>query len=241
MHYYLIVGLQAYCIYHCYTHKNPYFWYWIIFLIPALGAMAYLITQVFTKSDMNKVQDGLITVMNPGKKIKDLEKKFKFSATFENQVALADAYLEIEQWDKAIENYEASLQGTFQNDFYVISKLEEAHYFSSRFDEAIAFAERIVDSPKFKKSRASFLYGLALEKTNKLEAAETYLKSFDVPYSKYQERLVLGQFYMRNKKPKEAKVIFQEIVDEGEGMSKQSYRMNKVIIRKAHEILATLA
>ena len=182
-----------------------------------------------------------MSVINPSKKITDLEKKLEFAETFGNRVALADAYLEAEFFEKAIMTYEAALKGTFKHDFYVLSKLEEAYYFSSRFDEAIACAEKIKDNPKFRKSRAVFLYGLALEKNDQIKEAEEQLKKFDAPYSNYQERLVLGQFYLRNKKPDAAREVLQEIVNESERMSKQNYRTNKILIKKASEILVTLA
>ncbi|WP_394751195.1 hypothetical protein [Spongiimicrobium salis] len=241
MYYYLILALNGFCLYHCYINRKPYFWYFVIFFIPVLGSLAYLFTQVFGQRDIDKVQEGLVSVINPSKKITDLEKQLQFAETFENKVALADAYLEAEIFEKAIETYEAALKGTFQNDFYVLSRLEEAYYFSSRFDEAIACAEKIKDNPKFKKNKAVFLYGLALEKNHQITAAEEQLKKFDAPYSHYQERLVLGQFYMRNKRPEAAKEVLQEIVHESERMSKQNYRTHRVLIKKASEILATLA
>lgn len=194
---------------------------------------------VIQKQDIDKVQQGLTAVINPSKKILDLEKRFKFAASFENQVALADAYLEAEHFEKAIENYEASLKDVFKEDFYVISKLQEAHYFSSQFDKAMAYAERIKDHPKFKKSRASFLYALTLEKEGSIDEAEKRLRTFDAPYARYQERLALSKFLIRNAKTSEARALLYEIVTESEGMSKTSYRQNRVLIRKAKELLAS--
>lgn len=240
MYYYLILALQAYCAYHCYTNRNEYFWYFVIMFLPIIGCIAYLFMNVIQKEDVDKVQGNIISAINPTKKITDLKKKFKFAETFENQVALADAYLEADDHDKAIEHYEASLKDVFQNDFYTMSKLEEAYYFSSRFEEAIACAEKIIDAPKFKKSKAAFLYALALEKTGKETEAEEYLETFDAPYSRYQERLELSKFYIRNAKMGKAREVLEEIVMESEGMSRTSLRQNKILISKAKEILATL-
>lgn len=241
MYFYFIIALQGYCIYHSFTHKNEYYWILGIIFLPLIGCLAYLFMKVYRKGniDIDKVQDNIATVINPSKRITDLEKKFKFSETFENQVALGDGYLESEMYDKAIENYEASLKDVFKNDFYVISKLVNAYYFSSQFDKAIEYAEKIKDNTKFKKSKAMFLYGLALEKTDNIQLAEEQLVQFDAPFSRYQERLVLGEFYIRNQKPKEAKIVLQEIVDESERMSKQGLRTNRIIIKKAEELLVT--
>ncbi|VAW10982.1 putative membrane protein [hydrothermal vent metagenome] len=237
MYFYLIIALQVYCAYHCFVNRNNYYWFFAILFLPAIGSILYLFVNVIQKRDVDKVQANIISAIAPTKKITDLEKKVKFAATFQNQVNLADAYLETEYYEKAIENYEASLKDVFQNDFYTISKLEEAYYFSSQFDKAIACAEKISADQKFTKSKAAFLYALAIEKKGNVTAAEEYLKTFDAPYSRYQERLELAKFYIRNDKHDQACVLLQEIVTESEGMSKQSYRQNRMLLGKAKELL----
>ena len=239
MYYYLIIALQFYCVYHCYTNKNEYYWIFIIFFIPVLGSLAYWFVNVLQKRDIDKVQSSITSVINPTKKITDLEKKFKFAATFENQYSLADAYLEAGMYDKAIENYELCLKGTFQNDFYVLSQLQEAYYFSSQFEKSVSIANKIKDHVKFEKSKASFLYALALEKEGEVATAEEYLMKFDSPYNRYQERLELAKFYIRNAKTGKAKEVLEEIAKESEGMSKVSYRQNRLLIKKAKELLSS--
>ncbi len=240
MYYYFIIALQGYCIYHCYANRNEYYWMFVIFFVPVIGSVIYLFANVFQKRDLDKVQEGITSVINPTKKITDLEKKFKFSNSFENQVALADAYLEANIYDKAIVNYEASLKDVFENDFYVISKLEEAYYFSSQFNKAIETAEKIVDNTKFNKSRAAFLYALALEKEGSVARAKKYLIAFDAPYKNYQERLELAKFFIRNAEKEKAKEVLDEIILESETMTKSSFRQNRLIIKKSKELLATV-
>ena len=193
----------------------------------------------FKKKDIGTVQDRPVTVLKPSKKITDLEKKFKFSESFENQSALADAYLEVGLYDQAIENYKACLSGTFKNDFYVTTRLQEAYYFSSSFDESIQCAETIKGKPKFEKSRSAFIYALALEKSGALAEAERYLVQFDAPYSRYEERLELARFYIRNSKKDKATELLTEMVSESEGMSIVSYRKNGKSIKIARELLQT--
>ncbi len=237
MYYYLIFALQGFCVYHCYTNRNNYYWILAIIFLPVIGSLLYLFMNVIRKRDIEVVQEQLETVINPSKKIKDLEKRFKFSATFQNQVALADGYLEEAQYEAAITNYEAALKDVFAQDFYVLSKLQEAYYYKTDFQASVDTANRIVESPKFKKSRASFLYGMALEKLGKIDDAEKWLYSFDAPYNYYMERLELARFYARNNKKDLAKSVYEEMVNEAENMSKQSLRTNKLLIRKAKEEL----
>jgi len=83
MYYYIIIALQAYCAYHCYTNRNEYYWYFVILFLPLIGCLAYLFINVIRSSDVEKVQDNLVSVIKPTKKINDLKKKFKFAETFE--------------------------------------------------------------------------------------------------------------------------------------------------------------
>lgn len=240
MYFYLIIALQGYCVYHCYTNRNEYYWILAIIFLPVVGSLIYLFLNVVQKRDVDTIQKSVTSVINPTKKITDLQKQLKFAETFENRVALADAYLEAEQYQNAIRAYEASLTDVFKEDFYVISKLQEAYYFSSNFEMTLKYANRIKDNLKFKKSRAAFLYALTLEKQGDVEQAEIYLKTFDAPYSRYQERLELAKFFIRHSKISDAKELLEEIVTESEGMSKPGYRQNRQLIHKAKELLASV-
>ncbi|PIE99863.1 MAG: hypothetical protein CR994_08990 [Maribacter sp.] len=202
-----------------------------------MGSLLYLFLNVFQKRDMEKVQEEITLAINPTKKITDLEKKLEFSDTFENKVALADAYLGLGQYEKAIALYRSSLKGTFEKDYYAISNLIEALCCSEQFTEAIEKIEVIKDSPRFKKSKAMLLYGLALEKTGEIGSAETILEQFNAPYSRYKERLELAKFYIRNGKTEKARTILNDISKESEGMSKQSYKLHQGFIKNAKEML----
>ncbi|WP_161992013.1 tetratricopeptide repeat protein [Flagellimonas algicola] len=169
-----------------------------------------------------------------------MEKKLKFSETFENRVALADAYLEEGLYPEAIAYYESSLKDVFSKDFYVISNLLEAHYYNSNREEVVVCAEKILDNPKFRKSKASFLYALTLEKMGNAQSAEEVLRTFDAPYSSFSERLELARFLQRQNKPEDAKELYQEMVSEFENMSKPNFRQNRHLIKIIREELQAL-
>ena len=208
MYSYLILALQGYCVCHCYVNRNEYYWIFGIVFLPGIGSLVYLFMNVVQKHNIDKVQQGAIAIINPSKKIIDLEKQLKFATSFENKVALADAYFESEHFEKAIEQYEGSLKGVFIADFYVISKLQEAHYFSSQFEKAMEYAERIKEHLKLKKLRASFLDALVLKKTGHIEEAETRLRTFDTPYARCQERLEFATFLFEMERPQGRETFF---------------------------------
>ncbi|MBT8244306.1 MAG: hypothetical protein HKP48_12135 [Winogradskyella sp.] len=199
MHYYLFIALQAFCIYHIYKNQKSYYWFFIIFFIPLVGAIIYLITHVFTSGDVNKIQNELTSIVNPTKKIKDFEKKIQFSDTYASRVDLADAYFEIGAYQNAISNYEKTLEDEVQNSVYSYQQLILSYFQLKDFDNVLRYVEKIKGKPEFKGSKQQFCYGLALREKGELDLAEIQLKAIDRPYSNYSERLQLAKFYWSQK------------------------------------------
>ena len=238
MHYYLIIALQAYCLYHLYTHRNAYYWWFLILFVPVLGCIIYLITQVYNKRDAEKITSEITHIINPTKKIIDLEKQLQFSESYQNRINLADAYLEIKDYNSAIAHYLEALEDVSQNDFYVIKKLMEAYFNIEDFDKVILYAEKIKGHVEFKKSRTQFLYGLALERVGKIEEAEQNLEQIDVRYSFYDERLIYAKFLLSINKNQEAKEVLEAIFTESKHMTKPNKRIYRTTILEVEKILA---
>lgn len=236
MYYYLIIALQVFCVYHLFKNRNPYYWIFIILFLPAIGCIIYLITQVYNKHDAEKIQSNLVSIINPTKKVRDLEKRLEFAETFQNRVNLADAYLEIKDYQNAITHYKKALEDHIQNDVFVIKQLIEALYKEEDYDEVIVYAEKIALLSEFKKTRTQFLYGLALEKLEKYDQAEENLKQIDARYSFYEERLVLAKFLLNRNKAAEAKEIIGEIYAESQYMTKENKKLNRLTIAEVEKM-----
>jgi hypothetical protein len=235
-----VLILQIYCLYHAYKNKKDYFWYLIIFMVPLLGAILYLLTQVFNKTDIEKVADEIVTIIVPSKKVKDAEKRLDFADTFQNRVALADAHFENADYENASKHYEAALKGNFKKDFYVMAQMISAMSQSQNYEEVIRLADEIKDKHEFKNSKSQYIYGLALDKLGRIEEAEQNLKVIDQRYSNYGERLTLAKFYHKNGKRAKAVEILDEIISESEHMTKpnrRTYRQVITDVRKFREEL----
>lgn len=240
MVYYLILALQAYCIYHMIKYRNPYYWVFLILFLPVVGSIIYLITQVYNKRDAEKLTSEITNIINPTKKIKDLQKKLEFSETYQNRVNLADAYLEIGDYQNAIVYYKDALEGNFQNDYYVINNMVEAFYKLKDYKNVLKYAESIKEHKEFNKSRIQFLYGLALEKEHRFDEAEANLKCIDIRFSFYNERLVYAKFLLSRNKKQEAKEILNALIFEAQQMTKPNKRIYHSTITEAERILKEL-
>ena len=238
MYYYLIIALQVYCIYHVYKNRNPYYWVFLIIFLPVIGSAIYLITQVYNKQGAEKITSEITHIINPTKKIRDLEKQLQFSETYQNRVNLADAYLENKDYNNALPHYLEALNDSSQNDFYVASKLVEVYFLAEKYNKVVLYAEKIKDRPEFKKSRTQFIYGLALEKLGNFESAENSLRQIDVRYSFYEERLALAKFLISRDKVADAKEILEEVQKESQNMTKTNKRIYRATIQEVEKLLS---
>ncbi|MCW3102072.1 MAG: hypothetical protein JWO09_512 [Bacteroidetes bacterium] len=234
-YYYLVLILQAICVFHCVRKGNQNKWIWLIVFLPAIGCLIYLFSEIITKRDLNVVQSNISTIINPVGRIKDLERKLEFSNTFDNKVALADAYLAGGRTEEAIDLYESCLVGVFDDNLYVVTKLIEAYFDSERYDDVIKIAQKVLRNSEFPKSHAHVVYALALERTGKTAQAEAELKSMRGKYSNFEGRFNYGQFLVRANRDNEARLIFDEILEEASHMSSGESRNSREWFRKAKE------
>lgn len=237
MPYFLIVALQLFCAYHAYKTRNHYYWYFAILLLPVLGCIIYILTQMINKRDVDVVQKELTTIINPTRKVKDLEEKLAFSETFQNKIDLADAYFEIKDYNNAITHYKSALEGFHKNDFYALSQLGSALYMQGAYQELIDLITPHQTQAGFPKSKTQFLYGIALDQTGNIDKAEKHLSAINTRYSFYDERLQLALFYLEQDKNEKAMELIGTLYKETQNMTimnRKKYRATIVEINKLY-------
>lgn len=240
MYFYLIVALQAFCIYHIWKTGRPFFWYFVIIFVPLLGSIIYILTQALNKDDVEKIQQDVTTIINPSRKINELEAAVAFADTYQNRVALADALFQNSDWDNALTHYNAALEGNFKTDFYLNSKLLETYFNKQQYQLAIHHGDVIKSDAQFEKSKVAFYYGLALYKVDRAQDAQIYLASIDKRYSNFKERLQLAKHYLANDQQPMAVDILDELKSESESMSKDTYKQFRVTFTMAEHLRASL-
>lgn len=239
-YYYLVLVLQAVCVFHCIRKGNSYQWIWLIVFLPAIGGLIYLFSEIITKRDVESVKNNLDTVIRPSGRVRDLEKQVDFSDTFENRIALADAYLENGRYDDAIRLYTADRTGLFEKDPHLNLQLIRAFSATEKYEEVIQSAQLIMRHPDFQKAHEHVLYALALEKTGKLAEAEAELAAFGGKYSNFEGRYHYGCFLKRNGRNTEAKQIFEDILQSGDKMTRREAAPFRHWIRMAQDELKQL-
>lgn len=226
-YYFIIIALQAFCVLHCIKRGRQNTWIWLIIFLPVVGSLIYLYSEVFTSNEIRNVQSGVGNMLNPGGKIRKLENNLKFTDTFNNRVALADAYLATGQTAKATELYESSLTGNFIENEYVLSQLIIAYFQLKRYDDIIPIAKKIQKLPQFGRSRAHILYAMALAATGKDSEAETEFRMMKARFSNFEARYQYGCFLIRAGRREEAKQLLAEMTGEFTYLSSPEKRNNR--------------
>lgn len=199
-----------------------------------------MLTQMVQKNEVSKLQEDLTTMINPTKKIKDLQAELEFADTFQNKVNLADALLENGNYQQATDHYRDALEGNFSNDVHVKIQLIRCHEALGNSDWIIDEAESIKDHSEFLKSPYALYYGLALDAAGRSQEAEPYLKRVDQRYSNYPQRVRLAAHYKDKNETSRAKEILEEILSEAGTMGKESRRLHRVAVNEAQKLLQSL-
>ena len=238
--YFITIGLQAICIIHCLRKGRQTNWIWLIVFLPLIGSVIYIFTEIFTGRDIQKVQSGIGSVFNPGGSVRRLEDNLRFSDTFANRVALADAHLATGNTDGAIELYESSLVGNFTENEHVLSQLIIAYYQKKRWADIIPIAKKVYKLPQFARSRSHILYAAALGYNGDHELAEKEFKTMKARFANYEARYYYAVFLAGTNRASEARRLLHEMLDEVSHLSSRERRYNSNWFRVAKDQLNKL-
>ena len=235
MFYYSLVAFQAFCIFHIYKSRNDYYWYFIVFFVPIIGALVYFFLEVVSKRNIAITKERISTSLNPAKKINDLKDKLNNSDTFQNKTNLADAYREDKNYTEAIHYYTSALDSKFNDDKSTINKLAKCYFEVKDYKNVVEYASQLNLDTGFKDTIC--IYAISLEKCGFNDKAKIEFKKTDIRYSNYPERLELARFLVRQDDKLEAKETLTGIIFEIENMIETNQRKYKYIYRESKKLL----
>lgn len=240
-YYYISIALQALCVWHCIKKGNQQKWIWIIVFLSFIGCVAYFFSEIVTGSEMNRLGSGLSTVVNPGGGVRKLQQRLTFADTFENRIALADAYLAAGETEKAIHLYEQSLKGVFAENEHGVMQLMMAYEKVGRYKDILPLARLAKSSPQFARSKAHIAYANALAKTGQAVAAEKEFESMKGRFSAFEPRYHYGLFLLDTDRKEEARNLFAEVLHEEKHLSSRERRFHRQWFTKSREELKKMA
>ena len=202
--------LQIAMIIHVVRTGRPYWWIWVLFLLPSgLGAIVYLAVEVLPNLSRGHGGSG----WKPRSfRIRDLRRDLEDTDIVKTRFALAEELLASGKAEEARLVAEASLQGVFKDDPHTLATVAHFRLEAGKPKEALLALERVnTERDRMLDLRAAVLRGRALVATGQQSEAQILLRSLLSRHQGEEVRYFLALSLQQSKQPDEAKAIFEDI------------------------------
>jgi hypothetical protein len=236
-YYYLIIGLQGFCLYHAYKNHNHQKWYWIIIFVPVIGSLIYLYENFYSRRNIDTLAEGVRGLVFSNYEVGKLEKEVKYSPTMTNKLNLGDAYLERGRYDDALALYASCEKGFNENNPDLLRKLLKVHFLKKDYAKVVEYGKRLEPVKTIGDSEEKAAYAWALHYTGETERAEAKFKELDTRFANYPSRLEYARYLLETDRPAAAKTLLTNLLDEYEGMDRHERNSKKWVVREAKKLL----
>ena len=194
-------------------------WFWVILMLPGIGAIAYVVMELapeFMGSRQGqRAQSQIACAVDPKRRYRELTDNLAISDTIANRVALARECLELEKYDEALtilSGVVAHPQGD-EPTFFIDKARAEAGL--RKYAEALATLDEFKRRwPAYQSSEAQLLYACLLEALGRDGEAETEYRTLAPSYPGVEPRVRLARALLRRGQCEEAKTLAQNVVTE---------------------------
>jgi hypothetical protein len=194
-------------------------WFWVILMLPGIGALAYvameLAPEFMSSRRAHKAQGQLARAVDPKRRYRELADNLAISDTIVNRVALARECLELEKYEEALTiltGVVAHPQG--DEPAFFIDKAR-AEFCLAKYAEALATLDEAKRHwPDYQSNDAQLLYARALEELGRDEEAEKEYRALAASYPGVEPRVRLARVLQRRGQADEAKALAQNVVTE---------------------------
>lgn len=112
---------------HAVRSGRELYWLLILFMFPFFGSVVYFFAVYLPQSrssyvmqkGLQKVANVAVASIDPGRELREAKAAFEFTPTAQNQWRYADALLNADRVDEAVQQFELCLQGPFANDLEI--------------------------------------------------------------------------------------------------------------------------
>jgi hypothetical protein len=206
-------------------------WLWIILFFPVGGWIIYFFVNVLPDLQQSRtVRDAgdiIVQKINPTRKLKKLQEQLSFSDTIDNRLMLAQEYVNVGQYQEAVDLYLTCLEGVYEDEPFIILDLANALYLNNSFEEA---KERLLYIKKHHKNYKNKDVSLLLAKTHEnLDETDQALAEYSELVKVYpgeEARCRYALLLKKNGQLEESQRLFGEIIA-GAKRSPGYYRRNQ--------------
>lgn len=223
----LTIIFQGFCFYHIYSRKNEPYWYFIIFLFPLLGGLAYFIYHYYFKGDMEMASEGIANTVVQPSELEKLTIEAEFADTITNKIRLGDAHMESKNFEKAIEIYRSCMEGIYKDDEELNKKLLQAHYSNEDYLSTMMLGNKLNTEKYFQNSPEKIAYAWSYFELHDDDKAKEIFEEMNIHNTNYEHRKEFAKFLVETNQPEAAKILLNEMKEEMSNMDEFELKIFK--------------
>jgi hypothetical protein len=156
----IIVGL--FFAIHAIRNGRPMYWLIILFSFPILGSIVYFFAEYMPASQLERgvrnASNKAIQFLDPSRELREAREAFDLSATVQNRIRLAAALDDAGEYEEAVKQFEACLNGPFAKDPELCFGAAKAKYHVNQTAPAMALLLNLrAQQPEFRPEQVSIL------------------------------------------------------------------------------------
>ncbi len=194
--------IQVFFAVHVVRTGRDRYWLWIIIFFPGIGSLIYFIAEYIPDLQRNykvqKFSSNVAHTLNPTKRLRYLEDQVELAPSVKNKKLLAEEYVNLGMFDKAISLFRDCMEGMYENDISMIEGLCCAYYFKRDLSNAKKYLRKLMDlRPEKKGDEFELLYAKTLEESGdtdeSLKSYSQIVRSFSGEEARCRYALLLKQ------------------------------------------------
>lgn len=167
---------------HAVRSGQQMYWLIILFSFPMLGSLVYFVAIYMPHARVDrgarKVAAVVSKVLDPTRELREARQAFEYTPTAQNQMRLASALLQAEQYAEAATCYETCLTGPFATDLEIRLGAARAQLLGGEAGKAVGHLDTIrAQDAAFRPEEIALLRGRALARAERQVEARAELES----------------------------------------------------------------
>jgi hypothetical protein len=213
----VLLLLDITLIYHASRTGRLQPWAFIILMIPALGALAYiaveLIPEMVGSPDVQRARRRVASRLDPEKRYRELSDHCAAADTIANRSALAEECLKVGRFDEAERHYDHILKLPLGEEPVFALRKAQAQFGRDRYAEAVATLDDLqAHWPNYQSAEAHLLYARALAEAGRTQEALDEYHALSGYFPGVEARVRYGMLLKLVGRTSEAKVVFTELL-----------------------------